>query len=384
MRMLKLAHLFFGLLLLAACSAERESFSDILARFEHSVQDSSEAPLKKFIRQQNWPLIEGDSVLFMTRVKNSNRVFLAGDMNGWKPDSLQLSRINGTDYFYLKQSFPTDARLEYKYVVDSTYILDSLNKKIEVGGFGSNSVLFMPDYVFPKEILLSRENNVSHLDTILFNSRILKNSRNVYFYQHPQAQKNSPLLIFHDGSEYLRLAQSRIILDNLIAAQTIQPLNAIFIDPVNRMKEYWFDDDYLKMVFKELLPEMIQIKQLDKNSPLGLVGASLGGLISIYALKNYCAEIDFIISQSGALWVEEQKIFQDLDKVQNYRGKIYYDFGTFENIEEIHKKFELLLKEKNIKHQGNKFNEGHNWGNWRAHLAQALEFCIKGNSKDER
>jgi len=213
---------------------------------------------------------------------------------------------------------------------------------------------------------------------------ILNNSRNVYFYRHPQAQKNSPLLIFHDGDEYLRLARSRIILDNLIAAQTIQPLNAVFIDPVNRMKEYWFDDDYLKMIFKELLPELIQLKQLDKNSPLGMVGASLGGLISIYALKNYSAKIDFIVSQSGALSIGKQKIFQDLEKVQRYRGKIYYDFGSFENLEEIHKKFELLLKEKNIIHQGNKFNEGHSWANWRAHLAPALKFCLEGNSKDER
>jgi hypothetical protein len=79
-------------------------------------------------------------------------VTLAADMNGWDPARDPLTRVADTDLFFLSLQFPADARLDYKLVSDGQWLLDPLNPRTILGGYGPNSQAMMPRYVPPPEI----------------------------------------------------------------------------------------------------------------------------------------------------------------------------------------------------------------------------------------
>ena len=306
-------------------------------------------------------------------------------MNGWRPDALPMHNIKGTDYVYITQKFPMDARIEYKFVRGNEYFTDPLNPFTASGGFGNNSVLCMPEYVFPKWILANRNSEITVPDTIQFKSRLLKNSRTVYIYSHARAAKNSPLILFNDGGDYLKYGSASVVLDNLIAAGRIPPVHALFVNPVNRMKEYGFNDAYLTMLFTELLPQITQKRNWNPAS-IGLGGVSMGGVTALYALRDFSSQLDFVFSQSGALWIEQENILDTIRQLKPVKGKfprVWFDFGSFEGMGNVHRKLETLLKEKQVVYGKQMYHEGHNWANWRAHLDSALTFCLqKGNSNE--
>ncbi len=367
--------------LFMSCSNNQHSFEIFSEDLSTQPAAQKQKQLQEFVEQNQWPMAENETVYFIVQDTTLGEVFLTGDMCAWKPDSLQMEQVPGTDFYIRKMCFPGDARIEYKYVLSGIHILDPLNPYTGEGGYGKNSALCMPKYVFEKVSLLRRKNYLSRIDTLHFKSRILKNERNIYIYRHPLAEASSPIIIFHDGNDYLKYGSAQIILDNLIAEKEIPALHAMFIDPVDRRKEYWMDDNYLKSVFREMIPQVRKNYKLDQKSFIGMGGVSLGGLISLYALKNYSDRLDCVFSQSGAIWVDSSRIITELESYTSMNTKIYFDYGTFESMDQVHNRLAELMDKKKIHFQMNIFNEGHNWANWRAHLPLALTFGLKGNGK---
>src|SRR5690554_7795172 len=89
---------------------------------------------------------------------NANSVSWNGDFNNWGAfEILKPEKIEGTDLWIGKTRFASDARLDYKIVEGSNWILDPNNLHQQWSGFGPNSELRMPDYHFPEEILVRNE-----------------------------------------------------------------------------------------------------------------------------------------------------------------------------------------------------------------------------------
>ncbi len=370
----------WGLLLVSlilSCSGKPKSFSEILVSLKKMPTPQKETIIKHFVLTHNFPVVEDSTAYFLFQDTTNQSVFLAGDFTQWRPDSIPLKRIRGTNYYYTSLTFPLNARLEYKFVVGKRWVLDPFNSFKEQGGLGRNSVLMMPAYHFSKNILLNIKYRVSALDAIVFKSKILKNKRNVYFYHHPKANTCSPLLIFNDGGDYLHFGKARIVLDNLIGKNKIVPINALFVDPVKRMKEYWLNDGYLSMMFGELIPQVEKKFNLNPKS-LGFGGASLGGETALYALKNYGTRLNFIFSQSGSVWIEKEKLLDILQTLPRIGTKIYLSYGKFEGMAGSHARLVKILKQKNVNFKLYTFPEGHNWGNWRGHLDEMLTYFYRG------
>ncbi len=368
----------FFIFLFMACSAGQDEFVRMLSDLKDSQKTQRESKIEKYIRAQREIPVKKDSVVYFVFKNNSEKtVYLSGDMTSWKPDSLPMKHIVGTMYWYIRQVYPTDSRLEYKFVLDKKYLLDPLNPLRDRGGYGYNSVLTMPDYHFPQEILLRKKSGVTPLDSIQFESKFLHNQREILFYHHPSAGPNAPLILFNDGQDYLQLAGANIILDNLIGQNQIPALKAVFINPVKRMHEYGLDDAYLKMVFKELLPFLKKEKHISGREPLFMGGASLGGLTALYSLKDYQRSLSGIFAQSASIWVEQEKVLDVLKATSFKKGlRIYSDYGTFENQQVVQTRLQKILQKKNVLFEIKPFHEGHNWGNWRAHLSGALTFLL--------
>lgn len=371
MKIFRLILLSLMLILATHCTSGSKKFSRLLDEIRTLPTDQQTERLKIFVAQNEFPFVEDSTVYFLVEDTTGQTVYLAGDLTAWQPDSIALKRIGNTRFWYTSLTLPQKARVEYKFVCGKRWFLDPFNPLKDEGGFGQNSVLVMPGYQFPQEVLFKPEFQNSTLDTIVFKSRLLNNRRRVYFYKHQQAGPNSPIIIFHDGGDYLKYGKAKIILDNLIGQKTLEPLIAVFVEPRNRNREYWFNDLYLKMLFKELLP-FLKEKYALKNNRLAMGGASLGGLISVYALKHYASQIDFVFSQSGAFWIENERIIKEVENFPKVKSFLFLSYGLFENMEKSHLKLADVLQKKGINFEIKRYYEGHNWGHWRAHLKEAL------------
>ena len=67
--------------------------------------------------QSEIPLIESDTIVHFLYCGNAASVAIAGDATAWAP-MLNMTRIEGTNLWYVTATYEKDTRLEYKVVTD--------------------------------------------------------------------------------------------------------------------------------------------------------------------------------------------------------------------------------------------------------------------------
>jgi len=331
----------------------------------------------KFISSfPSFPIIEEDTLVhFVTRRKASS-VFIAGDFNNWKPD-IECKNVPYTDLWYYTTRFESDARLDYKFVINGdTWILDPLNPKRIPGGFGDNSELMMPKYVHTPEI--DYYDDLFHgtlKDTALY-CEYLKQDREVVLYlpyRYSEYEK-LPIILFQDGGDYLNFAMTKNILDYLIFNEMIEPAVGVFISPVKRNEEYAGD---LKIEYGNFITDIVfpflydnyNITIDPKNH--AVIGASNGGNISLWLGFHYPELFRKIGAQSSYVEESLQREFKNDEKLSL---TISIDMGKYDipRLEELIAQFIPILSEKGYSYTFREFPEGHSWGNWRGHLSDML------------
>ncbi len=217
------------------------------------------------------PYVQDDQVAFLYR-GDANSVAWPGDFNGWNPDASgwQGTQVPGTDLWILEKTFPSEARLDYKIVRNGSWILDPHNSLQMWGGFGPNSELRMPDYVFPQETV--RQTNIpagTVTNNVTITSTQLGYEVDYRVYTpaayETEALSNLPVVYVTDGHEYAadHLGSMVVVLDNLIAAGDLQPTMAVFIDPRDpttrqnrRFDQYTGSAAFASFVADELVPDV--------------------------------------------------------------------------------------------------------------------------------
>ncbi len=331
----------------------------------------------------SFPIVRGDTAWFVFRSDSAKSVVLSGDFNRWHPVRDTLRPIPGTGLFVRPERFEPDARLDYKYCVDGKdWILDPLNPRTCTGGFGPNSEIAMPGYSSQPEIAYDLSIPHGSLDSLVFRSPSLGNERAVFVYLPPDDRNQAcgafPLLLVTDGGEYITLGSMRNILDKLIRAHAIPPMIAVFVNPLDRNREYWANPEYERMLALELVP-WIEDRYPIVRSPSGraILGASLGGLTALDTYLSHPDVFGLCVSQSGAFWVDQAAMVDRVRKVGSVSGRVSLDWGTYEpEIPELNRTVALLLSERGARVRTAEFHEGHSWGSWRAHVGGALRFVF--------
>lgn len=353
------------------------------------VKDSTEraAALEKWwvtLRQQNQiPLVVEDSVAFLYKGEGKSVTWM-GDFNAWGYDKTFGSdgaEIPNTQVWILKKSFPKDARLDYKIVVDGSQILDPENTHQQwsgVGGGSPNSELRMPLW---KESPEQQENSsVPHGSVkhdILMNSKVLgyQIMYSVYLpYGHEKMGK-LPVVYVTDGYEYLhpRLGNMATVLDNLIAEKKIKPIAAIFIDhrePINRMnnkrmQELAMNSKYLDFFVGEFIPHIEKKYPVaDNAAQRAIMGTSMGALTSTYFAFARPDVFGLAVIQSPAFWTKPQ-IYQLCSNPANPKMKISMTSGVINDTSKESRKMKDILAASSCDYRYHEVNEGHSWGNWR-------------------
>ncbi len=322
--------------------------------------------------------IKGNKAVFVYRGE-AESVFLIGGFNNWRPERMFAK---SEDLWTLTKEFPLNARFDYKFIADGKELLDPENPFRSEGGFGFNSELRMPRFHYPLAIRFHK--NIKHGKIIkysLSDKTFFKYRRDIYVYIPPFTSKIKRALVFQDGLEYILFGAAKNTLDYLVSKKTIPPVYGIFVDirKERRLKEYSDYSRYDEFVANAIIPfceRMLGFKFSEKF----LAGSSLGGFVSISSLLKHPDIFSGAISQSGILLFKEDENFTTM------KGKkIYLDSGRFEtrldmsmNIAHTNRYFAKKLRKVGADVIFKMWNDGHSWGNWKAHLPTALKSILGG------
>ena len=334
------------------------------------------------------PFIFDDSVAFLYKGAATS-VKWAGDFNGWNPDYGNFAgvKVGASDIWISVKTFPLDARLDYKIVKDASWILDPANSYRQNSGFGPNSELRMPNWIFPKEIILIEGANRGALsENFLIQSLPANLGYNLNYkvytpFGYTDLQ-NLPVVYVTDGHEYAddKLGAMIIVMDNLIHQGIIKPIIAVFIDPREpgnasnnrRMTEYVENIKFANFVADELVPTIDANYKTNPNpESRAILGTSLGGWNSAFFGLKRSETFKLIGIHSPAFGEEITQAYSNSEKLPL---KIFMSTGVIFDTEAKARRMKTVLENKQYPLHYIEVNEGHSWGNWRALIDEPLTF----------
>jgi enterochelin esterase family protein len=148
------------------------------------------------------------------------------------------------------------------------------------------------------------------VEEIQVESKILNSQRRAWVYipARYDSTRSSPypLLACFDGFVYSspEWVPTPTVLDNLIAAEKIPPMIAVFIDQsARRNLELSNNPQFADFVANELLPQVRKRWRATSDpAHTTLCGSSAGGLASAFAAFRHADVFGNVLSQSGAFW----------------------------------------------------------------------------------
>jgi enterochelin esterase-like enzyme len=371
----------FLLIVLSSVSGLGQNFEKFVARVSALPANQQRVVADSFMSaSRTLPLLENDTTVIFIHQGPATSLTVAGDASNWDPRGSAMARIGAIDLWYCKKIFESDARLDYKFVVDgNNWVLDEHNPRTCVGGFGANSELRMPRYRESPEYAFSA--NIPHgtLHDTSFQSEVLGNSRKVRIYTPPSYETSLdsfPVILFHDGLEYITLAQANNTIDYLISKKRITPIIAVFVPPVNRSAEYVTPqiEDFSEFIVHSVMAG-VDASYRTRKSPAAraVLGASNGGNISLWLGYHYPHVFGNVGAQSSTIVPSLSEKFQSGSKLNL---KLYLDLGTYDIpvLMRMVRNLVPILETRGYPYMYREYHEGHSWGNWRARLKDALEY----------
>jgi len=198
--------------------------------------------VERFLSAHAFPLVEGDHVTFVW-TGEADAVRLRHFIYGL-PTSQAFERVPGTDLWHLTLTLPHGSRIEYKIELErageTQWIEDPRNPLRARDPFGANSVVHAHGYAVPEWTRPDPEARQGAVTAHSLASRALgRDSRfDVYLPARFRPTRRYPLLVVHDGSDYLRYAAASTVLDNLIHRLDVAETVVAFVRPGDRLTEY--------------------------------------------------------------------------------------------------------------------------------------------------
>jgi enterochelin esterase-like enzyme len=357
----------------------------------------SAAAIDAFLANHSFPLVEGRQATFVYRGL-ADALYLRHFVFAL-PASMPFQRIEGTDLWTCHLDLPAGSRVEYK--LDrvrkgrNEWIRDPLNPHVAHDPFGANSVCFGEGYETPPWIEPDPEARPGTLDSLTFARTPFGEPRtlDVYLPARFRTTRRYPLLIVHDGGDYLHFAKLKTVLDNLIHKGEVAPLVVALSHPGNRMVEYPDDPRHTEFLVESVVPE------LERRYPLyatpenrGLMGASFGAVASLAAAWRSPGTFGKLLLQSGSFAftdigthkrgpafdpvVRFVNAFREAPGVPSQR--VFLTCGTYESLIYENRSMVPFLQELGLDVRYVEARDGHNWENWRDRLREGLSWLFRG------
>jgi enterochelin esterase-like enzyme len=137
-----------------------------------------------------------------------------------------------------------------------------------------------------------------------FKSKLLGNERSIWVYTpygFTVNKKPYGLLVLTDGGGYVNTVRVATILDNLIAAGLIPPLDAVMVENPDRWRELSCNSTYADFLAQEIVPwARANYHATDRPEQTIIGGTSQGGLQAAFVGLKHSEVFGNVLSQSGA------------------------------------------------------------------------------------
>ena len=341
-------------------------------------------------RESGNPVIDGSEVTFFWEGRSAPT--LISDTNNWNEKANPFKRVSPRlrpastkSVWSCTLTLPRDAYVEYAFYdrVSQEKFLDPFNRRTVSNGLGGRNNFFYMPQTMPSPFTVRRADiPVGALTSHRVETRWLRDDyeREIFFYR-PPVNGPVPLLIVYDGQDYLQRGKLATMVDNLMADGRIQPLALAFLPNAGRWRsvEYACSDATILWLDQIILPlarEKLNLIDIDKQpGAFGVLGASLGGTMSLYTGLRMPDVFGRVISQSGAFMIESRN-FAIVDLVRHGQAQgieIWMDVGRLDTLLEDNRHMYRLLQEKEYNVAYREFSGGHNYTAWRDDLWRGLE-----------
>jgi predicted alpha/beta superfamily hydrolase len=245
----------------------------------------------------------------------------------------------------------------------------------------------------------------------------LDNQRELLVYLPPSYDKGNrryPVIYLHDGQNLFDAATSfagEWGVDETMEELSREGIEAIVVgipnSGVDRLDEYspfrdptrggGRGDLYLSFILDTVKPLVdASFHTLTGRNHTGIMGSSMGGLISLYAYFRHPEIFGFVGAMSPALWFAKGTIYDYVHEAPFSAGRIYLDAGTREYGEGQHwlslpwrsrryyagvRRMNRLLAKKGYRPRRDLLYVEEKWANheeaaWRRRLPRAIRFLL--------
>lgn len=231
------------------------------------------------------------------------------------------------------------------------------------------------------------------VERLAWEGGVFPGTRRAYVYTPPgyDAALEYPGFYVQDGVAFYRTGKLTELMDRMLHLGRIRPAVLVFLEPQDRLHEYYLNPRYGEFLALEVLPR-IEAAYSVRRDPAGrgLWGASLGGLISLYLALEQPELYGAVVSHSGAFiahpdQLEQAKpntvtagewLLERLNQLEPRDLSLSLDTGTLEWLAAPNRRMAAAVQDLGLKHQYCEYSSGHNWVTWKNALPEALEWVL--------
>jgi enterochelin esterase-like enzyme len=359
------------------------------------------ATVDAFLADRASPIIEGDRATFVFRGE-ADEVALIHWIVGLS-NRIPLQRVDGTDLWYVVIELPAGSRVEYKLDIrrgdHSEWIDDPRNPNVSHNPFGTNSAAYGRGYATPEWARPDPEARPGTLTDLVVPSNALERDAHVTLYLPARFRRRThyPLLVVHDGGDYLQYSAAKTVLDNLIHRLDMAEVIVAFTHPGDRLVEYPNNAAHARYIASELLPKLeADLPLIAQPAARCLMGASFGAVASLSTAVWYPDVFGSLVLQSGSF------VFTDIgsdhgggpafdpvvDFVNAYRAhplrvadRLFVTCGMYEPLIVPNRSMVPTFQAAGMEVRYVEARDGHNWENWRDRLREGLSWIYPGPQK---
>jgi enterochelin esterase family protein len=371
------------------------AFLDLLTQTEGvsgSVAQQLANQFSQSFGEDEVPVVRGADVLFVVTEGMHDGVAAAGTFNDWSATSARLVPVAG-GVGYVGRSLGLGQRHAYKFTDGLFWEKDPQNYEIEWDGFNPNNVGDFNSVFYTAGFVPN--GRLRWLPAV--ESAALGNVREVYVALPPgydqEPNRAYPTLYFQDGNESIVRSQMDQVVRDQILAGSIAPLIAVFValpSQDQRFAEYTFGtpgsrgDLYVNFLASELVPLIdAQFRTLATPTARGVVGASLGGLISFRAGYERDDVFRRVGGQSSSFFWNNQAMISRIATGPSKPLTFYLDAGNVDgscgsndNCEVTRQMKQTLNARGYSSRHVEQFGADHDWFFWKQRLPGALQFLF--------
>ena len=266
--------------------------------------------------------------------------------------------------------------------------------------FGENSVCQSWGYARPDWSLPSGAPE-GRIEEIEVESEAFGETRRerIYLPAGHAADRPHPLVVIHDGDDFMTYADLGHSLDNLIAAGDIPPVVAALVQTGDRMGEYPRGRRHARYLVRELLPALgARVALSERPEDRVLLGASLGAVASLATAFRYPGAFGGLVLKSGTFILDRRALERRSNPVFHRAARLvhaarraphmpatraFVSTGELEGLADENRALAEFLRERGVDVLFKSAWDGHHWHNWRDQLRDGLMWVLRAQDTDE-